>query len=278
MAFIIEALLLFISAISIGIVGNMVGIGGGVLLMIIFLFLLRIDPVLAGGLSLLTVIASALSGSISNREQGSIDGRLFLDIALTAGVGAVLGSMISYFILFSAFKLYFGITVLSLGFFSFISTRLELRSNRGQRYLNLTFAEAHAGGTRAFRSHRSLALVSLVAGIISGLFGVGIGAVVGTFLTSIKHVHPKVAFSSVVAAMVITSGAGAIAHFFKLGIPPSDLLIIIPLLLGAALGGLTGAHISSHMSFARLRSSQSYVVMLFGALSIIVSLLTMSRL
>ncbi|MDG6928210.1 MAG: sulfite exporter TauE/SafE family protein [Nitrososphaerota archaeon] len=266
-------ILLFMTALAIGIVGNIAGIGGGVLLMLIFLFIMGLNPVLAGGLSLITIISSTLAGSMLNREQGAIDRRLFFNISAMAGTGAVLGSVASYFIVLSAFKLYFGFTVLGLGLFSFISTRYELKRNYASKHLNETFAESGKGSMPIFKSHRSLAAVSFVAGIISGMFGVGIGAVVGTFLASIKHVHPKVAFSTIVASMIITSSIGAVTHLSRPGIPFSGMLILVPLVGGAATGGLAGASISNRMSFASLRSSQSYIIMFFGALSIVVSLL-----
>ncbi|MDG7045162.1 MAG: sulfite exporter TauE/SafE family protein [Nitrososphaerota archaeon] len=276
MVFLLELLLLFFAALAIGILGNVAGIGGGVLLMLIFIFLLGIDPVVAGGLSLLTIISSTAFGSLINRGQGSIDKRLFLDIAVLSGTGAVIGSVLSYYIIVSSFKLFFGITVLGLGLFSFISARIEIRVNRDKDYLKRTFAESHESGLDRFRSHRSLALVSFIAGIISGTFGVGIGAVVGTFLTSIKHIHPKVAFSTLLASMIITSTVGAAVHFSEPGLAVNMMLLmmlLVPLLTGAALGGFTGAQLSNRMSFSSLRSSQSYIVMFFGALSIAMSLL-----
>ena len=77
MMMLLEAVLLLVSALAIGIIGNIAGIGGGVFLMLIFLFWLRIDPVTAGGLSLLTIIASTSAGSAVNSEKGSIDPGFF---------------------------------------------------------------------------------------------------------------------------------------------------------------------------------------------------------
>ncbi len=271
MVFLLELVLLFFSALAIGILGNIAGIGGGVLLMVIFIFLLGINPVAAGGLSLFTIISSTAFGSLINRGQGSINKRLFLNIAVLSGAGAVIGSVLSFYIIVSSFKLFFGITVLGLGLFSFISTRIEIRANRDKDYLKKTFAESHESGLDRFRSHKSLATVSFIAGIISGAFGVGIGAVVGTFLTSIKHIHPKVAFSTLLAAMMITSTVGVVVHFSEPGLTV-NMTWLVPLLIGAALGGFTGAQLSNRMSFSSLRSSQSYVVMFFGVLSIAMSL------
>ncbi|MEM3296493.1 MAG: hypothetical protein QW644_02895, partial [Candidatus Micrarchaeaceae archaeon] len=92
--------------------------------------------------------------------------------------------------------------------------------------------------------------------------------------TSVKHVHPKVAFSSVVAAMIITSLIGAAVHFAKPGTDYFNALILsLPLIAGGALGGFSGAALSERMSFARLRLFQGYIVMLFGILAVLMGLL-----
>ncbi len=279
MMILIEAAVLLVSALAIGIIGNIAGIGGGVFLMIIFLFWLRIDPVTAGGLSLLTIIASTSAGSAVNREKGSIDPRLLRKIGIPALIGVVAGSILSFFIVLATFKLFFGIAVVCIGLFSYISMRMEISRNGWKDYLKKSFSEFRKSGGNTADENISADYglfrpVSMVAGLISGLFGVGIGAIVGTFLTSIKHIHPKVAFSTVLVTMVLTSAVGASVHFLKAGFGITSLVLLLPLLLGAATGGFLGATISAEMSFRKLRSYQSYIVMFFGALSITLSVVT----
>ena len=74
----LELVLLFITALVVGIIGNIAGIGGGVLIMAIFLFLFRINPVLAGGFSLITIVTSAAVGSLSNLRQNAISRNFFI--------------------------------------------------------------------------------------------------------------------------------------------------------------------------------------------------------
>jgi uncharacterized membrane protein YfcA len=74
----LELVSLFITALAVGIIGNIAGIGGGVLIMAIFLFLFRINPVLAGGFSLVTIITSAAIGSLSNLRQNAVSSSFFI--------------------------------------------------------------------------------------------------------------------------------------------------------------------------------------------------------
>lgn len=275
MAYGYEIIVFLISAMGIGIVGNIAGIGGGVFMMIIFLFIFRISPVIAGGLSLITIVASTVAGSAINREQGSIDGGLLYAVAIPAGTGAVIGSVASNFVTLRSFSIFFGIAVFFIGLFSYLSLRSEISRNKGSAYMKETFRDFRMktkGGVK--RDQRKGAVpVSFIAGLLSGMFGLGIGAVVGTFLTAIRHIHPKVAFSTVVAAMIATSLVGAAVHFMKFGIGISNYLLVIPLVTGSAAGGVIGAIISKNMSFSRLRTFQGYIVMFFGLLSITISIL-----
>ena len=270
MDFVYVIIIFLISSIAIGIIGNIAGIGGGVFLMIIFLYIFNINPVISGGLSLITIVASTLAGSNMNMKQGAIDHSLFYVVAIAAGVGAILGAIICYFVAINVFHLFFGIIVFCIGLFSFLATKSEIKKNKGAAYLKQSFKEYVANNKPSnYSKNNSIFGVSFIAGILSGLFGLGIGAVVGTYLTAIKHIHPKIAFSTIVAVMVLTSTLGAVVHFMKYGMQYQYFLLAMPLVIGAALGGFTGAKLSSNMNFSKLRSFQSYVVMFFGTLSIL---------
>lgn len=274
MELLLETAIFLATAFTIGAVGNIAGIGGGVLLMVVLLFVFKMNPVLAGGFSLLTIIASTAAGSVFNAKAKAIDKRVFYVLAIAAGTGAVVGSVASYFIAIGTFDLAFGFTSLSLGIFSLAATRIETWKNKGKAYLKQSFNEYRvAGGVLATPgAGYGTGAVSLIAGILAGLFGIGIGAVMGTFLTAIRRINPKTAFSTVVAAMIITSAVGATTHFLKPGLDVSSMVLAIPLVIGGALGGLLGAYISARISFVALRSFQGYVIIAFGLLAIAMSL------
>ncbi|MEM3201405.1 MAG: sulfite exporter TauE/SafE family protein [Candidatus Micrarchaeaceae archaeon] len=270
-----EAIVFLFLALGVGVIGNIAGIGGGVLLMLIFLFAFKINPVIAGGLSLLTIIASNAAGSAINVRYGAIDKHIFYAISIPASLGATAGAITSYFIAPGTFNVFFGIAVFCIGLFSFSSSRIEIAKGKGKAYIRESFIDYKREHSKnEIGSRLGLGFAALVAGVLSGLFGIGIGSITGTFLTSVKHVHPKVAFSSVVAAMIITSLIGAAVHFAKPGTDYFNALILsLPLIAGGVLGGFSGAALSERMSFARLRLFQGYIVMLFGILAVLMGLL-----
>ncbi|MCL4428846.1 MAG: TSUP family transporter [Deltaproteobacteria bacterium] len=64
---------LFITTIFVGIVGNAIGIGGGILLVPFFIFYMHLSPLEASGLSLFTIMLSTLGGSYIFYKDKTID-------------------------------------------------------------------------------------------------------------------------------------------------------------------------------------------------------------
>jgi len=273
----LELVLLFITALAVGIIGNIAGIGGGVLIMAIFLFLFRINPVLAGGFSLVTIITSAAVGSLSNLRQNAISRNFFYSIVLFAGIGAVLGSAVTYFVEVKSFEAIFSVISISIGIFSVVATRIDIRSNKDVM-LEKSFSMLDRNEQRELKSIRvnrlESALVYLIAGLVAGFMGIGIGGIAGTYLTAIRKANPKIAFSSVLAAMIVTSVLGSIVHFAGIPFEYTYLPIIGSLVLGAALGAFLGSYLSARIKSKRLRQMQGYIIMSLGFISLVLTILT----
>jgi len=273
----LELVSLFITALAVGIIGNIAGIGGGVLIMAIFLFLFRINPVLAGGFSLVTIITSAAIGSLSNLRQNAVSRNFFYSIVLFAGIGAVLGSAVTYFVETKSFEAIFSAISISIGIFSVVATRIDIRSNKDVM-LEKSFSMLDRNEQRELKSIRvnrlESAFVYLIAGLVAGFMGIGIGGITGTYLTAIRKANPKIAFSSVLAAMIATSVLGSIVHFAGVPFEGTYLPIIGSLVLGAALGAVLGSSLSARIKSKRLRQMQGYIIMSLGFISLVLTVLT----
>jgi hypothetical protein len=146
MEFLTEILIFLATAFAIGSVGNIAGIGGGVLLMVVLLFVFKMNPVLAGRVQPPHHNREHRCGfGIQRQGQGDRQ-EAFLCYCMAAGTGAVIGSVASYFIAVGTFDLAFGFTSLSLGIFSLAATKIEARKNRGKAYLKESFNEYRVAG------------------------------------------------------------------------------------------------------------------------------------
>jgi uncharacterized membrane protein YfcA len=88
-------------------------------------------------------------------------------------------------------------------------------------------------------SSRSLALVAagLVAGLFSGLFGVGGGIVVVPMLVALCAYPPKTAMATSLAAILFTAVAAAASHAQAGNVHWGDAALIgLPAVAGAAIG------------------------------------------
>ena len=80
--------------VSAGLVGSLCGVGGGILLMPVFLFVLKIDANHAVATSLAIVLITAISSTINNSraEESLIDWKMVIPIGIGAALAAWFGS------------------------------------------------------------------------------------------------------------------------------------------------------------------------------------------
>ena len=236
----VELAALFITALTVGIIGNIAGIGGGVLIMAVFLFVFRISPVFAG-------------------------------------IGAVLGSVVTYFVATKSFEAAFSFISISIGIFSIVATRRDIKrgDNTMLRKSFVMLSNGEKDELKAMKPGKiESSIVYSIAGLIAGFMGIGIGGITGTYLTAIRKANPKIAFSSVLAAMIVTSLLGSVVHFAGVPFEPVYMPIIGVLAVGAAAGAVAGAYASARVKSSRLRIMQGYIIVSLGLISLALTLLT----
>ena len=246
-------------AMFIAFLGNMAGIGGGALLVLFFLYYMGLSSVSAGGLSLITIATSSIVGSYSNIKHGFVSKHLFKILLITGLIGVLFGSLLSFVVPTAVFKGIFGFIPLSIGTFSLISV---IRQRNIKDYIK---PGKNLGN--------DVSIIGLAAGAISGFTGMGIGGITGTYMTAVRKMNPKIVFSTIILAMIITSIFGGLLHLGSISFPADTLLYIPLLIIGAAIGALIGARVSGIIKSKNLRLFQSLVIIFTGILAISIYLL-----
>ncbi|MCL4362545.1 MAG: sulfite exporter TauE/SafE family protein [Candidatus Parvarchaeota archaeon] len=246
-------------AMFIAFIGNMSGIGGGALLVLFFLYYMGLSSVSAGGLSLITIATSSVVGSYSNIKHGFVSMHLFKILLVMGLLGVFLGSLLSFVVPTDIFKGVFGFIPLSIGTFSLISV---LKQRKLKDYVK-----------PGKKLGKDVSFIGLVAGIISGFTGMGIGGITGTYMTAVRKMNPKVIFSTIILAMIITSVFGGLLHLGSIRFPENTLIYIPLLIVGAAVGAFIGASVSGIIKSKNLRLFQSLVIISTGILAIFIYLL-----
>ena len=283
---------LFITAILVGIVGNAIGIGGGILLVPFFIFYMHLSPLESSGLSLFTIMISTAGGSYIFYKDRAIDRHLFIMVSIPALLGIIAGSVLSNYIPANQFKWIFSIIVIGIGIFSLIATKKQAAvkinycDKQGEEALknneidSRSYFRGHirkklkeTNGTAydyEIKSPVAINIFSLIAGFISGFMGIGIGGITGTFLTAVEQIPPRIAFSTIISIMAIISLIGGLIHFYYVKNPFNLAVYIIPLGVGALIGSKAGAYISKNSAAKTLRIYQGSFIILLGILMLTV--------
>lgn len=240
------ALLVVVGVIT-GTAAGILGIGGG-LLIVPMLTLWSVALVQATATSLLGVMVSAISGSWQNWQQGKLNLRRSMVLGLfglpTAQVGAWLANQVSD-------------RVLAFSFAAFLVSMIALVAwkNQLQPSPDSPQSDSWAGSW-------GIPPIGLLAGFLSGLFGVGGGAVMVPLQMVVLGEPIKSAVRTSLGAIALVAISGLIRYGIQgnvLWLPGCAL----------ALGGMVGAQIGTR---ALRRLSSDRVNQGFRALLVLLAL------
>src|SRR5687768_1891080 len=103
-------------AVVAGAVGSMLGIGGGIVLVPVFIGLIGIDAQVARSASLVAVCVTSLAGSMVYLRAGIVDIERGATLQLPTVIGAIIGAIVGGAIDPIVMQLLFAMLVLAIGF------------------------------------------------------------------------------------------------------------------------------------------------------------------
>jgi uncharacterized membrane protein YfcA len=239
--------LLFVVGTFTGTLSGLLGIGGG-LLMVPALTIWGVPLVQATATSLIGVFLSALSGSIRNFHVGELNWRASLLLAvfgiLTAQVGAWVGDRLPDASLAIGFAILLLVTIYLMDLRRQLRKKAEIRQIEEATQAEMSAASIPIAQTES-DGHVPVQLpqiagIGLLAGILSGLFGVGGGVVMVPLQMLLLGESIKAAVRTSLGAIVAIAVSGLAQHALN-----GNVLWIPGLCLG--LGGITGAQIGTRM-------------------------------
>ena len=229
----------------IGVLGTFVGVGGGFILVPIFLFIFHYTPQQAIGTSLTVVFFNALSGTVAYIRQKKVYYDAAIRFSLATLPGAVLGSYLSHYFNSQIFYISFGLLLIIIAALLYFHSKSKSESEETCNF-------------KKFSYNRSLGtLMSLLVGFISSIFGIGGGIIhVPTMICLLGFpTHTATATSHFV--LVISSFFGVVSHYFL-----GNILIIPALVMGV--GSILGAQLGAYLALKT--KSKSITIMLCIAL------------
>ena len=262
-------LAILVTSVFARLVGALVGVGGGIIVIPALTLLFGVDIRMAIGASIVSVIATSSGAAVGYVRDGMADIRIgmFLELATTSGaeVGALLATAVPSNVLY----VLLGIVLL----FSAVQqlTRMTEEVPRPvppqlrRRRLNLvsSYYDAALGRDVPYAAQRvplGFALM-LGAGAISGLLGIGSGALKVVAMDGAMRLPMKVS-SATSNFMIGVTAAASVGIYLRRG--DIDPTIAAPVALGVLFGALVGARLLPRISNQNVRTLFLPVLVLIG--------------
>jgi len=248
-------LLVWLGSALAGFLGAITGLGGGVVIVPLLALGLHVDLRYAIGASLLSVIATSSGAAAAYVREGLTNIRIgmFLEVATT--LGALAGAAVAVHVATGFVATVFGVVLLG-------AAAVSLR-----RPGDATTPGPLTGMARTFRLHGTLVQdgvavaynaqrtpggfgLMFVAGMLSGLLGIGSGALKVIAMDNVMRLPFKVSTTTSNFMIGVTAAASAGVYLSRGYVVPG---LAAPVVLGVLPGALAGARLLPRMHSRVLR-------------------------
>jgi len=255
MSVLLFTLIVLAGAFLAGLIGSLTGLGGGVIIIPLLTLVLGVDIHYAIGASIISVIATSSGSAAAYVREGITNVRIgmFLEIATT--VSAVIGAVITVFIDPNYIAIIFGAILL---FSSAMMIRKKVdrsdndTSGRLAIFFKLNGSYPTGSGIKKYAVHNVAGgfFMMFIAGIVSGLLGIGSGALKVVAMDNIMRIPFKVSTTTSNFMMGVTAAASAVVYLHRGQIDPG---IAMPVAVGVLLGATIGSKILMRVKADRLK-------------------------
>lgn len=238
-------LLLLLGSLLAGFLGSLTGLGGGVILTPLLTLVFHVDIRYAIGCSLIASIATSSGAAVAYIREGITNMRLgmFLEIATTCG--AVAGAIIAVYTPTHIVAIIFGFVLMFSAAMSLrnhpvvevegegskLAIALKLNSQYPTREGPVSYKVKNVGG--------GFAMMGL-AGMLSGLLGIGSGALKVLAMDLVMRIPFKVSTTTSNFMIGVTAAASAVVYFQRGYIDPG---LSMPVVLGVLGGAFIGSQV-----------------------------------
>ena len=258
--------LVWAGSLAAGFLGALTGLGGGVVLVPLLTIFFHVDLRYAIGASLVSVIATSSGSAAAYVREGFSNIRIgmFLEIATT--LGALLGAYLTAKVPANTIAIIFGVV---LTYSAYVSRRTRPRTAvveppdplATKLKMNGTFPD-----TSGLRSYNVYNVpngfgVMFGAGALSGLLGIGSGALKVVAMDQAMKIPFKVSTTTSNFMIGVTAAASAGVYLSRGYIDPS---LAMPVMLGVLIGSLLGTRVLVKTQTKSLRLVFSVVIVLLG--------------
>ncbi len=262
---------LTVAAISFGagFLGSLLGLGGGMIVIPALTLLLHVDIRLAIGASIISVIAtsSGAAAAYVRDRLANLRVAMFLELGTTTGAitGAYLAGIVHPRFLFVLFGLILGYSAMAmLRGRRMANEEVEIGTFTHHLKLGGSYFDLAAGEEIAYQPVRArLGLMLMyIAGTVSGLLGIGSGALKVPAMDLAMELPIKVSTATSNFMIGVTAAASAGVYFTRGQIDP---FIAAPVAIGVLAGAFLGSHTLGRIGSRSVRVIFVIVLVLIAA-------------
>jgi hypothetical protein len=252
---ILFTLLIWIGSVFGGFLGALVGLGGGVVVVPLLTLIFHVDIHYAIGAALVSVIATSSGAAAAYVREGYSNVRVGMFLEMATTTGALVGAALVLYLHASVISIIFGFALIYSAYTSIheiphdaqivppdrIATWLRMDSTYpvGDRMESYNVRNVPAGFS-----------IMLLAGVLSGLLGIGSGAVKVLAMDKAMKLPFKVSTTTSNFMIGVTAAAGAGIYLSRGYIDPG---LAMPVMLGVLAGSFAGARVLARAEVKSLR-------------------------
>jgi len=229
-----------------GLLGALIGLGGGIIITPLLVLCFGIDIRYAMGAALCSVIATSSGAAAAYLRDGISNMRIGMFLCIATTIGAVCGALLAVVMNPSALAIIFGVALLATVLLS-LKKKSEApvepeHSDPIAKSLRLPGEMPAAGKPVAYGVANVVPgfLVMWVAGVLSGLLGIGSGAFKVLAMDQIMRLPFKVT-TATSNFMIGVTAAASVGIYLKKGY--LDPALVAPVALGVLAGAFAGARL-----------------------------------
>ena len=249
----VNTALLFGGGIVTGTIGAMLGIGGGVFLIPFLVLVTGIPMHQAIATSIVAVIATSSAGASMNLERQTVNVRLGMALEIATVAGAILGGITANYLSGNVLSKIFAFLLLAVSLFMIRRLRQGNTEAQisGEGLFPAQFKDDASGKIVSYAVRRLPGAlgVSLVAGNISGLLGVGGGIFKVPAMHLLSGVPMKAATATSNFMIGVTAAASAFIYFGNGHLNPQ---IASAAAVGVLAGSMLGIRLGRKIHSTRL--------------------------
>jgi uncharacterized protein len=245
---IVAGLLLgFLTGLSLGLLGG----GGSILAVPIFVYVLGFDAKEGIAMSLFVVGLTALIGAVSHWRAGNVNVRVAVLFGAFAMAGTYGGARLAIFFSGAAQLALFAIVMLVAAAFMF----------RGSHAVPAE--PARPATARSFAARTLIAVEGVAVGVLTGLVGVGGGFLIVPALVLLAGLPMKQAVGTSLLVIALKSGSGFLGYVGQVDVAWLFMALFSAV---AGVGILLGSRLVRHVPAAALRRAFALFLIAMGVL------------